>query len=126
MLGAHSAAGTFVSVRRLGLALPKRDGERNFLFAALRKVSACPQCSSLGRRGQRRGIGAMFFIPGNRFDETVAETGLRLEAKCLARPAGIEAPARLTIGLGRVPVQAAAESAQVTDLFRQLTDGDFL
>src|SRR5262249_46087882 len=54
-------------------------------------------------------------VPHDSFGQPVAEVGGRPEAELLRRPGRVQAAARLAVGLARVPGDAAAEAAQLTD-----------
>src|SRR4051812_32218029 len=68
----------------------------------------------------------MLFIPGDRFDQPVAEAGPGAEAKLLLGPGSIQTAARLAVRLGRVPTKRALEGAQLADRFGKHADGDLL
>src|SRR5262245_33092107 len=85
------------------------------------------------KTGCHRGTGELlgrrlagFLVPGDRFAEAVAEFGRRRPAETLAGAGGVETPARLPVGLGRVPAEAALVATHFADQFRECLDGDFL
>ena len=54
------------------------------------------------------------------------EVGLRDETELLARPAGVQRPARLAIRLGGIPADLAVVSRQAGDQLDQVADGDLV
>src|ERR1044071_6203339 len=69
---------------------------------------------------------AVFEVPRDGAFDAVGERGLRLEAEPLARAADVELPARLAVGLRRIPRETAGESGRLGDHRGELADRDLV
>src|SRR6516164_6098589 len=61
---------------------------------------------------------AVPLVPGNRFDEALAEARFRLEAEGALRPRRVQTAARLSIGFARIPADLSLERTQLANLLR--------
>src|SRR5262245_20528671 len=66
------------------------------------------------------------FVPGDGFDQAVAEAGFAAEAELALGAAHVQAAARLTVRSAGVPADLTSVAAKVADHFRQFPDGDLL
>lgn len=89
------------------------------LFASLSGSLLFAPCSLL------LALCALPHVPLNRLRQSGAKAGPRNKAKKVLCPTGIQAPARLAVGLARVPHDIAAKPGQLRDHFREVFDRDF-
>src|SRR5438552_15615102 len=71
-------------------------------------------------------VAELALIPGDGFDQPVAETGPRTEAELTQGTTRIQAAARLAVRFRGVPPDFPLEAAQLANHFHHGANGDFL